>query len=57
MNVNTLFRFLYLGIGIVALYRAIQQAQAGAFGWGTLSLAVAIFCAYRFYETGRTPSQ
>ena len=53
MNVNTLFKFLYLGIGIIALTRAIQHAMAGAYGWGTLSLAIAIFCAYRFYITGR----
>lgn len=53
MNVNRAFKFVYLGIGLVALYRAVEQAQAGAFGWGTLNLAVAIFCAYRFYATGR----
>ena len=53
-NLPVLFKFLYLGIGFVALYRAIQQAQVGAYAWGTLSLAIAIFCAYRFYVTGRT---
>lgn len=56
VNTNHLFKLVYLGIGIIALFRAIQQAQAGAFGWGTLSLAIAFFCVYRFYITGKAGS-
>ena len=53
MNLHVLFKFVYLGIALVALFRTIQQVQAEAFGWAALSLAIVFFCSYRFYVTGR----
>lgn len=53
MNVHQLFKYAYLGIGIIALFRTIQQVQVGEFGWAALSLTIFFFCCYRFFITGR----